>query len=75
MDDIDPDAALALADKLYNGAHESRVHLEWLSSDLRYYLASRAMMDKYRCNAFSTACVELPLTHPAEQEVRSVYHA
>lgn len=59
MDDIDPDAALALAEKLYNGAHESRVRLEWLSSDLRYYLASRAMMDKYRCNAFSTACVEL----------------
>ena len=59
MDDIDPDAALALAEKLYNGAHESRVRLEWLSSDLRYYLASQAMMDKYRCNAFSTACVEL----------------
>lgn len=37
MDDIDPDAALALAEKLYNGAHESRVRLEWLSSDLRYF--------------------------------------
>ncbi len=59
MDDIDQDEARKLAEDLAAASGETKVKADWLSVDLQYYLAADKMMAKYKCNAFSTACVEL----------------
>ena len=59
MDNIDKAEARALAEKLEGGSKENKVRTDWLSVDLEYYLAADKMLQKYGCNAFSTACVEL----------------
>ena len=59
MDTIDTFEARSLAEGLEAGSMETKVRTDWLTEDLRYYLASIKMMEKYGCNAFSTSCVEL----------------
>lgn len=59
MDQVDSKEAQRLADRLMAGAQEVRVNPGDLPGDFAYYLAARAMMERYRCNAFSTSCVEL----------------
>ena len=52
----------AKADELLGGAGEANITKEWISSDLRYYEAVKAMMEELGCNAFTTACKELCAT-------------
>lgn len=59
MDTIEKAEARALAETLEGNSKENKVRIDWLSSDLEYYLAADKMLQKYGCNAFSTACVEL----------------
>ncbi|MBS6462336.1 MAG: hypothetical protein KH352_02910 [Ruminococcus sp.] len=47
------------ADEILSGAGEANITKEWISSDLRYYEAAKAMMEELGCNAFTTACKEL----------------
>lgn len=49
----------AEADALMHNAGKANISKEWLSSDLRYYEAVKAMMEELGCNAFTTACKEL----------------
>lgn len=59
MDGIDEKEARELAEKLEGKSHETKVKTDWLTADLQYYLAADKMMEMNKCNAFSTACVEL----------------
>lgn len=59
LDSITDEEARPVADRLLKGSGDTRVNPEWFLNDIKYYLAARKMMDKYDCNAFSTACHEL----------------
>lgn len=59
MDKIDDAEARSLAEKLESNSGETRVKPDWLTEDLKYYLAANKMMEINKCNAFSTSCVEL----------------
>ena len=59
MDAVSDGEARALAQQLEAKSGETKVKTDWLTEDLRYYLAADKMMEKNKCNAFSTACVEL----------------
>ncbi|QQO09498.1 hypothetical protein [Breznakiella homolactica] len=59
MDSADETEARRLARELAEGSQENKLTQDDLTSDLKYYLAAQEMMDRFGCNAFSTACVEL----------------
>ena len=59
MDDVTDDEAMPIAEKIFQGAMETKIRKEWFVNDIKYYLAAKRMMDAYDCNAFSTACHEL----------------
>ncbi len=59
MDRISDEASEPLVNELLGGSMDTRVRLEYFPADVKYYLAARAMMERYGCNAFSTACHEL----------------
>lgn len=59
MDEVSDEEAQRLAEELAAGSDENKVKPEFLTQDLKYYLAARAMMSFYDCNGFSTSCVEL----------------
>ena len=59
MDKVKDSEAKPIADALLAGSKDTKVNPEWLVNDVKYYLAAKAMMDFYGCNAFSTACIEL----------------
>ena len=59
MDKVDEAEAKEIAEKLLANSKDTKVNPEWLVNDARYYLAAKAMMEFYGCNAFSTACIEL----------------
>ena len=59
MDRVDETEAGKIAKKLLAGSKDTKVKPEWVINDAKYYLAAKAMMDFYGCNAFSTACIEL----------------
>ena len=59
MDRISDEASEPLVNELLGGSMDTRVRLEYFPADIKYYLAARAMMERYGCNAFSTACHEL----------------
>jgi hypothetical protein len=59
MDSITDAEAKPVADKILAAAADVKVNREWFINDIKYYLAAKKMMDKYDCNAFSTACHEL----------------
>ncbi|QTQ13370.1 hypothetical protein HRQ91_02265 [Treponema parvum] len=48
-----------LADKLISGSKKTGLKREWILQDIKYYYSVRAFMEKYGCNAFTTACKEL----------------
>lgn len=59
MDRVDISEAQRICDELYADSQESKVNIEYRVQDIVYYLAVKAMLEFYQCNAFSTACVEL----------------
>lgn len=59
MDGVEEAQAQALTTELESGSLETKVKTEYLVNDLKYYLAAEEIIQKYGCNAFSTACVEL----------------
>lgn len=59
MDKVDEAEARSLAEQLEAKSGETKVKTDWLTEDLKYYLAADKMMEMNGCNAFSTACVEL----------------
>ena len=59
MDAVTDDEAMPIAEKIFQGAMETKIRKEWFVNDIKYYLAAKRMMDAYDCNAFSTACHEL----------------
>ena len=59
MDNVDEAEARSLAEALESKSGETKVKTAWLTEDLKYYLAADKMMEANKCNAFSTACVEL----------------
>ena len=59
MDRISDEASEPLVNELLGGSMDTRVRLEYFPADVKYYLAARSMMERYGCNAFSTACHEL----------------
>ncbi len=59
MDEVDEEEARRIAGKLSEGAGENKVPPDYFHSDVKYYLAAKKMMAFYRCNGFSTSCVEL----------------
>jgi len=48
-----------LAKKISKGAAKNHTKLEWLKSDIKFYLAVKKLMDKYECNAFTAPCKEM----------------
>lgn len=67
MDKVDMAEAKRICDELYSRSQESRVKPEYRVEDIVYYLAAKAMLDYYQCNAFSTACVELCISQVPQQ--------
>lgn len=67
MDRVDEKEAKEIADRLLAGAEEVKVNPEYFINDIKYYLAAKAMMEFYHCNAFSTACIELCASQIAQQ--------
>ncbi len=59
MDKVTDADAKPLVDEILGGSLETKVKTEFFPNDIKYYLAARAMMEQYGCNAFSTACHEL----------------
>ena len=59
MDAVTDDEAMPIAEKIFQGAMETKIRKECFVNDIKYYLAAKRMMDAYDCNAFSTACHEL----------------
>lgn len=59
MDQVDEEEAKSMAEKLLAGSQDTKVNTEDFINDIKYYLAAKAMMEFYGCNAFSTACIEL----------------
>lgn len=59
MDAVTDAEALPIAEKIFQGAMETKIRKEWFVNDIKYYLAAKRMMDAFDCNAFSTACHEL----------------
>ena len=59
MDAVTDDEAMPIAEKIFQGAMETKIRKEWFVNDIKYYLAAKRMMDDYDCNAFSTDCHEL----------------
>ena len=48
-----------IATKISKGASKNLTKLEWLKSDVKFYLAVKHLMDKYECNAFTAPCKEM----------------
>ena len=60
MDEIEIDDNIrSEARALIAGAQKCDLTEEFVCNDYRYFHAVRAMMEKYDCNAFTTACKEL----------------
>lgn len=60
MEEIEIDDKIrAEAKALIKGADKCSLTEEFVCNDYRYFYAVRAMMEKYGCNAFTTACKEL----------------
>ena len=60
MDEIEIDDKIrSEAKALIAGAQKCDLTEEFVCNDYRYFHAVRAMMEKYDCNAFTTACKEL----------------
>lgn len=59
MDQITDEVAKPIADQIIAGSTDTKVNTEWFINDIKYYLAAKKMMDRYQCNAFTTACHEL----------------
>lgn len=68
MDRITDEEAKELADRIINDSKETKVNTEWFINDIKYYLAAKAMMDLYDCNAFTTACHELCTSEIPQQK-------
>jgi len=48
-----------LADRLIQGAQQVHIERQYVINDVRFYLATRNLMARYGCNAFTTNCFEL----------------
>lgn len=59
MDQVTDEEAMPIAERIYGGALETKIRKDWFVNDIKYYLATKKMMEAYDCNAFSTACHEL----------------
>lgn len=59
MDTIDNDKAEEIKQELLKNSQETKVNIDFLVNDIKYYLAAQKMMEDYNCNAFSTSCHEL----------------
>lgn len=47
------------AQAIIAGATKCNIKPEWVSQDVKYYEAVKALMEKHDCNAFTTSCKEL----------------
>ncbi len=59
MDSISDEEAIELNNKLLTNSKETKVNIDYFINDIKYYLATKKMLEFYGCNAFSTSCVEL----------------
>jgi L-fucose isomerase-like protein len=59
MDKVGEDEVADLVENLLSHASLVKIKKELLVNDVRYYLASKHMMENFGCNAFSTTCHEL----------------
>ncbi|MCK4417726.1 MAG: hypothetical protein KAV99_06125, partial [Candidatus Latescibacteria bacterium] len=56
-----------LAEKLINDAQKLNLNRDYVANDVRFYLATRNLMEKYDCNAHTTPCFELCSTRLPEK--------
>ncbi len=59
MEKTEEEDTLAEAEALRNGAVRASIDAESISRDIRYRNAVRRLMERFDCNAFTTACKEL----------------
>lgn len=69
MDRIDQKAAVNLASQLIRGADKVHMSNDAVTKSVIPYMAAKALMEKYECNAFTIPCFELCVTKvPAERK-------
>ena len=69
MNQVPDEEAREIANKIITHADDVKVNTDWFINDIKYYLAAKAMMEVYQCNAFSTSCHEL-CTSEIPQEMK-----
>ena len=67
MEKIDQGKTAELAEKLINDAQKLNLNRDYVANDVRFYLATRNLMEKYDCNAHTTPCFELCSTRLPEK--------
>ena len=59
MEKVNQKDATELAEKLINGAQKLNIDKEYVVNDVKSYLATKSLMEKYDCNAHTIPCFEL----------------
>ena len=59
MSGVDESECEKLAAAIHDNAEEARIDVGYITNDVRYYEAIKVLMDRFDCNAFTTACKEL----------------
>ena len=67
LEKIDPQDAEPLAEKLIENAQNVKLAKEYVLSDVKFYLATKRLMEQYDCNAHTTPCFEICGTRLPEQ--------
>jgi hypothetical protein len=59
MDKVDQKEVTELSEKLIKGAQKLNIKEDYVANDVKFYLATKSLMEKYDCNAHTTPCFEL----------------